>query len=303
MPPLLSIELTTYNRLEGLKRAINSVLSQSMTAWELIISDDGSEHIGIFEYLDGLSKTDNRVQVFYQNENIGVKHNYLFVYHQARGDYFTWLSDDDHYNSPDHLRLMMEKIKVGYDLVFPDIKKIRKEKNGYRTLNDRNMSLSVNKRFISHLLLITKGYLGYQVMFGVFKKNKLDEALPYFINQTHPDEGAMTHYCLASYRWCSVDIVLHVKDMTDAHLYRLSYKKVLSYLYPHSVSVINVLLSSLKYSYFQRVMLSCLYVCRIIYIALHVLYTKHRFNHRADYSGCQTTTCDNKDLEKTRFWR
>lgn len=212
--------------------------------------------------------------MFFQTQNIGVKNNYLFVYHKARGAFFTWLSDDDYYHSTDHLQHMMEKTKDDYDLVFPDLKKIRQGKKVYRSLNDRNMPISVHKRFRSHLLLIIKGYLGYQVMFGVFKKNKLDEALPHFLNQTNPDEGAMTHYCLANFSWCRVNNAFYIKDMTDAHLYRLSIKQVLTYLYPQCIAVIKVLLKSKRYTLFQRVLLSCLYVFRIIYIAIHVMCDK-----------------------------
>ena len=40
--PLVSIILPTYNRCHTIPRAINSVLNQTYTNWELIIVDDGS---------------------------------------------------------------------------------------------------------------------------------------------------------------------------------------------------------------------------------------------------------------------
>ena len=41
--PLFTIILPTYNRRALLPRAINSVIKQSCTDWELIVIDDGSE--------------------------------------------------------------------------------------------------------------------------------------------------------------------------------------------------------------------------------------------------------------------
>jgi glycosyltransferase involved in cell wall biosynthesis len=42
MPPAVSIIMPTFNRLEFLKPAIESVFSQTFEDWELIIADDGS---------------------------------------------------------------------------------------------------------------------------------------------------------------------------------------------------------------------------------------------------------------------
>ena len=39
---MVSILMCTYNREQYLKRAIDSVIAQTYTDWELIIVDDGS---------------------------------------------------------------------------------------------------------------------------------------------------------------------------------------------------------------------------------------------------------------------
>ena len=40
--PFFSVIIPTYNRAEILTRALNSILNQSFSDWELIVVDDGS---------------------------------------------------------------------------------------------------------------------------------------------------------------------------------------------------------------------------------------------------------------------
>lgn len=48
--PKVSIYISTFNRLEKLKRAIDSVFAQDYLNWELLICDDASTD-GTFEFL------------------------------------------------------------------------------------------------------------------------------------------------------------------------------------------------------------------------------------------------------------
>ncbi len=43
MQPAVSIILPTFNRLQYLRAAIDSVFGQTFQDWELIIADDGSD--------------------------------------------------------------------------------------------------------------------------------------------------------------------------------------------------------------------------------------------------------------------
>jgi glycosyltransferase involved in cell wall biosynthesis len=52
--PLITIVIPTYNRIELVQQAINSVLAQTYTHWELFVVDDGSE--------DGTSETISAMQ-------------------------------------------------------------------------------------------------------------------------------------------------------------------------------------------------------------------------------------------------
>lgn len=100
-----SIVLPTYNRANMLSKAINSVLCQSYTNWELIVVDDGS--------------TDNTQQVVAQFEDSRIK--YIYQENQERsaarnngirnatGKYICFIDSDDEY-LPNHLKALYNSI-------------------------------------------------------------------------------------------------------------------------------------------------------------------------------------------------
>ena len=61
MKPLVSIVMPTFNRMEFLPAAVESVLAQTMPEWELIIADDGSNRETL-DYLETRAR-DERVRL------------------------------------------------------------------------------------------------------------------------------------------------------------------------------------------------------------------------------------------------
>lgn len=88
----LSLVMPTYNGGEFLKEAVRSVLAQTHTDWKLLISDDGSKD-GTREYLASLS--DPRIQVFFQEKNLGIFGNLNFLFQQVRTDITQIFCQDD----------------------------------------------------------------------------------------------------------------------------------------------------------------------------------------------------------------
>ena len=88
---LISVVLTTFNRLDVLPRAIDSVLGQLDVELELIVVNDGSTD-GTASFLEGV--TDPRV-TFVNQENSGLSaaRNAGIAY--ASGEWVTFLDDDD----------------------------------------------------------------------------------------------------------------------------------------------------------------------------------------------------------------
>jgi len=94
MKPLVSIGLPVYNGEEYLAEAIESVLHQTYTNLELIISDNGSTDKTEM-ICRRFAEQDERVR-YHQNElNLGASWNYNRTVELARGFYFRWLAADD----------------------------------------------------------------------------------------------------------------------------------------------------------------------------------------------------------------
>lgn len=89
--PAISVIIPTFNRAGLVERAVQSVLSQSMRDFELIVVDDGSTDDSL-ERLAGIS--DKRLQVLSQG-NMGVCAARNRGIREATADFVTWLDSDD----------------------------------------------------------------------------------------------------------------------------------------------------------------------------------------------------------------
>ena len=112
--PKVSVILTTYNRAKFLREAIQSVLNQEFTEFELLICDNASpdETEQVVR-----SFTDHRIRYFRHPSNIGAFGNGKFGLARARGQYVTVFHDDD-VMGPAHLaeavRVLDEHPNVGF---------------------------------------------------------------------------------------------------------------------------------------------------------------------------------------------
>jgi len=89
----VAIILPTYNRLPYLRAAVDSVLAQTLSDWELIIADDGSD-AETLSYLGELAEN-SRVKVLYlvHTGNPGAVRN--MAIRASRSDYLAFLDSDD----------------------------------------------------------------------------------------------------------------------------------------------------------------------------------------------------------------
>lgn len=100
--PRLSIGLPVYNGEPYLVEALDTLLGQTYTDFELIISDNASTD-ATESICRRYAAADPRIRYIRQSENVGIAGNHNFVFDVARGELFKWASDDDLY-APDLLQ-------------------------------------------------------------------------------------------------------------------------------------------------------------------------------------------------------
>lgn len=90
---MLSVIVPVYQVVGTLKRCVDSIVSQSLPDWELLLIDDGSTD-GSSQICDELADSNDRIQVFHQ-QNAGLSEARNSGIALARGEYITFVDSDD----------------------------------------------------------------------------------------------------------------------------------------------------------------------------------------------------------------
>lgn len=117
--PRVSVLLTSYNKPQYLDQAVQSVLSQTWRDFELLILDDNSEGVDLDRYrshpLCRVWVSDVRPEERFERVRYAVLANVGLQ--MARGEYITYLCDDDYY-LPQRLARMVERLDQGCEVVY-----------------------------------------------------------------------------------------------------------------------------------------------------------------------------------------
>ena len=162
-----SVIIPSYNRATLIKRAINSVLFQTYTNWELIIIDnestDNTEEI-INKYHDkriAFLKISNK-GVIAKSRNLGLKN--------ATGDWIAFLDSDDWWHK-EKLSICFKYINSNTDLIYHKLI-IKSRKNKF-FLFERSLNTKKLKKPIARSLLINGNVINNSSV--VIRKNIIDK--------------------------------------------------------------------------------------------------------------------------------
>lgn len=92
--PRVSIGVPVYNGEEFLAEAIDALLAQTYTNFELIVSDNASTD-ATADICREYAKRDHRVRYHRQPQNRGACWNFCHVFTLAQGEFFRWATHDD----------------------------------------------------------------------------------------------------------------------------------------------------------------------------------------------------------------
>src|ERR1700730_15603176 len=102
---LFSILIANYNNSRFLEDALQSVLCQTYTDWEIILVDDGSTDQ--FEEVADKYKPNHRIKIFRNEKNAGCGSTKRKCAEKASGSLLAFLDPDD-FLHPDALKIMSE---------------------------------------------------------------------------------------------------------------------------------------------------------------------------------------------------
>ena len=109
---MITVVTPTYNRADYLSQAVDSVIAQTYTEWELIVVDDNSPDSSARKATAEIMShyTDPRIRYIQNEKNMGGSASRNVGIFQAKGEYTAFLDDDDMY-LPDKLRVQVEAMK------------------------------------------------------------------------------------------------------------------------------------------------------------------------------------------------
>lgn len=170
--PLITVYIPTFNRVDLLRRAVDSVLNQDYTNIEIIIVDDHSED-ETANYLHEISIKEPRVRYFINETNLGACACRNKAIAEARGEFITGLDDDDYFLPNRISSFVFEwKYKSGNTIaLFSD--SFIKKNNGKTILTKR-------KKVVNKKCLYEMNHIGNQVFLPtktLFEINGFDESL------------------------------------------------------------------------------------------------------------------------------
>jgi len=188
--PKVSIGMPVYNEEKFLRKRLDSLVSQTFTDFELIISDNASTD-STSTICDEYSKKDKRIHVIHQKKNIGVLLNFDFVLQEAVGDYFVWAAIDDVWTTDfleKHVNVLeLNKNVVGsiseikfFDTLTQDLKSNKvtiKNKTEYKEHYTTHLMTGSYEEKVKFYL----GFLQANSVYAVFRTDKLQKSS--FTNQ------------------------------------------------------------------------------------------------------------------------
>ena len=159
---LVTVYITTYNRLSLLERAVNSVLNQTYSPIEIIVADDGStdgthEYLAAMEARGRLKSTINRSGV-----SKGACYGRNNAISMAQGYFITGLDDDDYFESfriMEFIRAWQELESVGNNIsgLFDGVVELRNDgRFHYNETTIVNYKMLRESNFIGNQVFTTR---------------------------------------------------------------------------------------------------------------------------------------------------
>ena len=150
----ISIIIPVYNGSNYLKEAIDSALNQTYKNIEIIVINDGSTDNGKTEKI--AKSYGNKIK-YYKKNNGGVASALNYGIKKSTGDYISWLSHDDLYesNKIEEEMILLKKLENKNSIIFSDYEYIDENDGILENINIGEKIASVDKYFVFYKRLIS----------------------------------------------------------------------------------------------------------------------------------------------------
>ena len=91
---MISIAMATYNGELFIREQLDSILTQTLSDWELIVCDDGSTD-NTLSILQEYANNDSRIKIYQNETNLGFKRNFEKAIGLCSGEYIALCDQDD----------------------------------------------------------------------------------------------------------------------------------------------------------------------------------------------------------------
>jgi len=174
--PLLSIGLFVFNGERFLGETLDSILNQTFTDFELIISDNASTD-RTAEISQAYARRDSRICYYRGEKNMGAGWNLRRVYELATGKYFKWAAADD-ILAPEFLRRCVAALETDAGCVVAYAKTKEVDENGTFIKNHVTpMTADSNDPVTRFREMLLTYHMCYQI-FGVMRMSALRQLPP-----------------------------------------------------------------------------------------------------------------------------
>ncbi|MGZ4688556.1 MAG: glycosyltransferase family 2 protein [Acidimicrobiia bacterium] len=171
---LVTVGLPTYNGLDLLPRAIESVLNQDYRQIELVICDNASTD-ETESYCRALAAQHPSIRYIRHAENVGVTENFNRARSAATGRYFMWLGDDD-WLDDDYVSRCVELLERDPTVVLA-CGEVRYYESGKHVRTGKRVTLR-QARGAGRVVGYYRGVSDNGVFYGVIRRTALEQLPP-----------------------------------------------------------------------------------------------------------------------------
>lgn len=114
--PLVSIIIPTYNQKDFVRETLESVLAQTYSNIEIIVTDDGSTDGTVYILQEYVSRYPTKIKLITSNKNTGITKNANRGLKAVKGEFIAWLGGDD-LMLPDKIKKQVELLRSRPDAV------------------------------------------------------------------------------------------------------------------------------------------------------------------------------------------